>query len=153
MSEQGTDDAGSPPEVSPPLAVVRSRVTHVLDASAVLCLINDEPGAERVAAVLPSSAVSAVNLAEVASKLGELGAGAEAARDLLAPLHLAVVAFDERSGFATGALRVATRRRGLSLGDRACLALAADHGATALTTDKAWAEAGEAIGVPVEMLR
>ena len=90
---------------------------------------------------------------EVATKLSGLGTDAEAARALLAPLHLAVVPFDEPAGFATGALRMATRGSGLSLGDRACLALAASRGATALTTDKAWADAGERVGVAVEMLR
>ena len=125
----------------------------VLDASALLCLINGEPGAERVAGVLSAAAISAVNLAEVASKLNELGADADTARALLAPLHLAVVPFDEGAALATGALRAATRGRGLSLGDRACLALATRRAAVALTTDKAWADLGKRLGVAVEMLR
>lgn len=126
---------------------------YVLDASALLCLINGEPGADRVAAVLSSAVISAVNLAEVASKLNELGADADTARALLAPLHLSVVPFDESAAHATGALRTATRGQGLSLGDRACLALSASRGAPALTADKAWAQVGELIGVQVEMLR
>lgn len=125
----------------------------VLDASALLCLINGEPGCERVASVLSFAVISAVNLAEVASKLNELGADADSARALLAPLHLAVMPFDEAAAHATGALRMVTRGQGLSLGDRACLALAASRGATAMTTDKAWAEVGEGLGVAVEMLR
>ena len=153
MSDEGADKVTGP---SGGEAGSRSRgqaTAYVLDASALLCLINDEPGSDRVAAVLSSSVISAVNLAEVTSKLNELGADAETARALLAPLHLAVVLFDEGAGYATGALRVATRGRGLSLGDRACLSLAGSRGATALTTDTAWADAGERVGVPVEMLR
>lgn len=126
---------------------------YVLDASALLCLINGEPGADRVAAVLPSAVISAVNLAEVASKLNELGADADTARALLAPLHLSIVPFDESTAHATGALRSATRVHGLSLGDRACLALSASRGATALTTDKVWAPVGEIVGIPIQMLR
>ena len=127
--------------------------TYVLDASALLCLINAEPGAERVASVLSQAVISAVNLAEVATKLNELGADEDEARALLAPLHLAIVPFDEFTAYATGALRAATRGQGLSLGDRACLALGASRRASVLTTDKAWANLGDREGVVVEMLR
>lgn len=126
---------------------------YVLDASALLCLINGEPGAERVESVLSSSVISTVNLAEVASKLNEIGADADSTRVLLAPLHLAIVPFDDNAAYAAGALRTPTRGQGLSLGDRACLALAASRGAVALTTDKAWPAVGERLGVIVEMLR
>lgn len=126
---------------------------YVLDSSALLCLINGEPGAERMASVLSSAIISAVNLAEVASKLNELGADADGAQALLAPLHLAVLPFDEGAAYATGALRMSTRGQGLSLGDCACLALAASRGAVALTMDKAWAEVGERLGVDIEMIR
>lgn len=126
---------------------------YVLDASALLCLVNGEPGAARVAAVLPRAVISSVNLAEGAAKLNELGADAETARALLAPLHLAVVTFDEAAAFAAGALRSATRSHGLSLGDRACLALAAQRSAVALTADRAWAHIGEVADVSVELLR
>lgn len=140
------------PEIAGP-AAAGGQGSFVLDASALLCLINGELGSERVASVLPMAVISALNLAEVASKLNELGADADTARSLLAPLHLSVVPFDETAAYVTGALRVATRGQGLSLGDRACLALGASRGATALTTDKAWIEAGERAGVAVEMLR
>lgn len=145
MSEAGAEDptAGAP----------RGQGGYVLDASALLCLINSEPGADRVAAVLPSAIISAVNLAEVASKLGELGTDAGQTRALLAPLHLTVVSFDEAAAYATGALREATRSHGLSLGDRACLALTSKRGATALTTDRAWEKAGRLSGVDIELLR
>lgn len=135
------------------LPAERGQGGYVLDASALLCLINGEPGAERVAAALPSSVISAVNLAEVATKLNDLGAGVDEALALLAPLHLSVVPLDADVAHATGALRAATRAYGLSLADRACLALAAVRRATALTSDRAWRDAGEATGVQIEMLR
>lgn len=131
----------------------RGQGAYVLDASALLCLVNGEPGSDRVAAMLSQAVISAVSLAEVATKLNELGADATTARALLASLHLSVVPFDESMAFATGALRAATRGQGLSLGDRACLALSISRSATALTTDKAWAEVGGRVGVAVEMLR
>ena len=67
------------PESARP-ATAGGRQAYVLDASALLCLINGEPGSERVAAVLSVAVISAVNLAEVTSKLNELGADADAAR-------------------------------------------------------------------------
>ncbi len=146
-----SDVAG--PETGGTTGAREGQGTYVLDASALLCLINGEPGAERVASVLSQAVISAVNLAEVATKLNELGADEDTARTLLAPLHLAVVPFDEVTAYATGALRAATRGQGLSLGDRACLALGASRGASVLTTDKAWANLGDRAGVVVEMLR
>jgi PIN domain nuclease of toxin-antitoxin system len=97
--------------------------------------------------------ISTVNLAEVATKLNDLGAVAEEVRVLLASLHLAVARLDETTAFAAGALRAATRVHGLSLGDRTCLALAAERGAAALTTDMTWRDAGPLAGVTVELLR
>ena len=149
-NEDHADPMVAPVENS---SAVHAQGGYVLDASALMCLVNGEPGAERVAAVLPRAVISAVNLAEVGAKLNELGADAQTARALLAPLHLVVAPFDQDTAFATGALRVATRGHGLSLGDRACLALCADQGATALTTDKAWASLEKSLGVAVEVLR
>lgn len=110
----------------------------VLDASAVLCLIRAEPGADVVKAALPQSRISAVNLTEVIGKLSELGLQTEVISQVLDPLRLRVVPFDERDAWSSGEMRRATRELGLSLGDRACLSLAARLGVTALTTDRAW---------------
>lgn len=112
----------------------------VLDASAVLAILNDEPGAEEVAAVLKSAAVSAVNLSEVVGKLADDGVAEAATRDALDELHLRVVPFDRDQAFAAGSFRPVTRRAGLSLADRACIALAQQLDVPALTTDRRWAE-------------
>ena len=112
--------------------------------------MNGEPGSDRVAAVLPRAVIGAVTLAEVAAKLNELGA--DATRALLAPLHLSVVPLGDNTALAAGVLRVATREQGPSLGGWVCLALCAGRGAAALTTDKAWQDVGESVGVSVELL-
>ena len=123
----------------------------VLDASAVLALLHREPGAERVFSVLDRTAISAVNLAEVVSRLAERGSAPAAIRDVLIRLPFAVVPVDEDLGYAAGFLRPSTRSLGLSLGDRVCLALASRLGATALTADRAWARLGTELRI--ELLR
>lgn len=111
----------------------------VLDASAILCLIRNEPGAVIVKECLPDSVISAVNLAEIIAKMDELGMDASLIAAVLDPLQLSVVPFDADLAHASGILRRHTRAFGLSLGDRACLALASKLGTVALTTDRAWA--------------
>ena len=125
---------------SSPSDARKPRVTErfVLDASAVMCLIRNEPGADTVKTKLPDSAISAVNLAEVVAKMNELGMDEPLIAQVLDPLQLHVIPFDAALAQDSGMLRSATRALGLSLGDRACLALAAKLGATALTTDRAW---------------
>lgn len=123
----------------------------VLDASAVLALVHGEPGAERVLAVLDRAAISAANLAEVVSRLAERGSPAADIRRQLAHLPFHVVPVDEELGYAAGFLRPSTRRLGLSLGDRLCLALALRLGATALTADRAWTRL--AMDARIELLR
>ena len=125
--------------------------SHVLDASALLCLLFEEPGAERVEAALGSACIGAVNLAEVVGKLVDRGVAPEEAVADLRDVDLEVIPVDRAQAEAAGTLRVATRAAGLSLGDRACLALAQSLGATALTTDRPWADID--CGVTVEVVR
>jgi ribonuclease VapC len=121
----------------------------VLDSSALLCLLNGEAGADRVAEALPSAVIGAVNLAEVVTKLRERGLSAEEVEEALGGFNLDVRPFTAQQAYATWHLRHATRSQGLSLGDRACLALSAELGTPALTADQAWGkvEAGTAIEV------
>ena len=129
----------------------RSSSGYVLDASALLALIQAEAGSERVAEVLDGAVISAINLAEVVSRLADRGVPGEAIRRQLARLGLRIVPVDEDLAYAAGLLRPATRALGLSLGDRVCIALARRLGATALTTDRVWARLE--IGVAVELVR
>ena len=122
----------------------------VLDASAVLALLQDEPGSDRVLESLPGALICSVNLSEVVAKLTELGMPEPDIR-LALSLGLEVVAFDEALAYSAGALRPVTRSAGLSLGDRACLALARSRSLPALTTDRAWRDIG--VDTVVEVIR
>jgi ribonuclease VapC len=110
----------------------------VLDASAVLAVLGGELGADLVVPLLGGALMSAVNYAEVASKLMNSGAGRSEARDAILGLGIEVSDFDLALAERTGELRPLTRHRGLSLGDRACLALAEREGAPAVTADRNW---------------
>ena len=111
---------------------------YVLDASAVLALVHREPGRELVAEILSESSISAVNAAEVNTKLLEAGYEPEILPGLFNQMRLEVVAFSAKHSLRVGLLRLATKPAGLSLGDRACLATAELLGATAVTADRAW---------------
>ena len=112
--------------------------SYVLDASALLCLLQAEPGADRVAEALPDAQIGSVNFSEVVGKLVDAGLEENAVDSLIDTLQLKVVPFDQEQARLAGFLRVTTRRFGLSLGDRACLALAHLRGAVALTCEKSW---------------
>lgn len=113
---------------------------YVLDASALLAIMLGESGADAVHAVLDRAKIGAVNLSEVVAKLQERGVPDDAIDQSLADLDLAIVPFDQDQAMRAGKLRLATRGAGLSLGDRACLAVADALGAIAITTDQAWSK-------------
>lgn len=123
-----------------------------LDASAVLALLQQEAGANRAeAAIAAGASVSTVNLSEVVSKLSEHGMPEAAIRTVLELLQVTVEPFTADDALSAGLLRLTTRSAGLSLGDRACLALAARLGVPALTTDRQWASV--VTSVTVEVIR
>lgn len=123
----------------------------VLDASAVLALLANERGAEQVQAALGSAVISAVNLAEVLAKLSDRGATVAELRLVRTSLDIEVRSFGERAALRASTLRGTTKSFGLSIGDRACLALALEEGLPALTTDRAWSALD--VGVDVRSLR
>jgi PIN domain nuclease of toxin-antitoxin system len=124
---------------------------HIADASAVLALVQQEPGAERVRAVIRDCWMSTVNLAEVLTKLVQAGMPIAEAKATADELPIRVVPFSKALAETAAALRGATTRRGLSLGDRACLALAQERRLPALTADRSWRELG--VGVEVVLIR
>lgn len=126
-------------------------MSHVLDASAILALVFGEPGGKRVSEALPEAAIAAPNLAEILSIMVDRGRTADEIEGILDVLRPLVRSFDLRQAELAGQLRRNTRAGGLSLGDRACLALALTLKAPVLTADRGWA--GLDIGVPVEVIR
>ena len=123
----------------------------VLDSSVILAHLNGEPGAERAVDFFGDALISAVNLAEVVSKLVERGASLSLVRAALSRYGLQVAAFDEELAERTGALRPQTKAFGLSLGDRACLALAQRSALPVLTADRAWKDLN--LSIEVQLLR
>jgi ribonuclease VapC len=125
----------------------------VLDASALVALLRREPGWEKVEAMLDGAVISTVNLAEVVGFLARKGATEEAIRAVLTRVAIERADFDDQLALHAGLLEPLTRAAGLSLGDRACLALADRLGLPAITTDRAWAGVAESVGVPVHVIR
>lgn len=123
----------------------------VLDASAVLALLRNEPGAERVVSALPGAWISSVNLAEVGSFFVNEGFEIGVVVSMIQEVPLRTVPFDDSLAFETAALRASTRHLGLSLGDRACLALARSFGLPALTADRIWKDLD--IGIDIRLVR
>jgi len=126
-------------------------VSAALDASTLLALLFAEPGAELVAdAIAGGATISAVNLSEVATVLVRHEQDPE---QILAPVReqLVVEPFTDADALAAGALYPQTADRGLSLGDRACLALAQRLGTAAVTAEHAWAELK--LDIPVLLIR
>ncbi|EAZ90585.1 type II toxin-antitoxin system VapC family toxin [Crocosphaera chwakensis] len=124
---------------------------YVLDASAVLALLNQEPGNNRVSEILGESVISAINLSEVIAKLIEKNVSKPDIKLVLSYLNLEVISFDEPLALFCAHLRPLTRDLGLSLGDRACLGLAQQLNFTAVTTDKAWGQLN--MGISIEVVR
>ena len=124
----------------------------VLDASAIMAVLNDEPGAEKLTAELLSTAVSStVNLAEVCSKLVARGLNPNTAwAATLGPVQEAIP-FSADHAKAAGSMIAQTRTLGLSLGDRACLALALDLKAPVYTADRSWKSLK--LGVQIRFIR
>ncbi len=115
-------------------------MTAVLDASAVLALLFDEPGADTVAEHIATGAtMSTVNLAEVATVLVRNGRDPNTVLDLLWT-QVDVLAFTDADALTTAQLYPLVSPRGLSLGDRACLALAQRLDAPAVTAEHLWAD-------------
>jgi len=120
----------------------------VLDASALIALFHQEPGSDKVAQAIEEGAVlSTVNLSEVASKLNELGIPEALIQTSINVLELTIVDFNAELAYKVGLLRPLTENAGLSLGDRACLALAQHLNLPALTTDRVWKDLLPAITV------
>ena len=123
----------------------------VFDSSALLAIAFDEHGAPVALRAARGAIMSAVNLTEVITKLVDRGASREEALRSLHKVGPAVRPFDESLALDAGFLRTATRQYGLSLGDRACLALAMRERAPVVTADRAWSKLD--LGIDVQVIR
>ena len=125
----------------------------VLDASAVLAVVLEEPGADVVVEALRSgAAMSTVNVAEVAARLHQDGWTESEVTLVFGTLGIEVLPFGPEAALLSGRLRTATRRLGLGLGDRACLATGRVEGCPVLTSDRSWEELDVA-GIDVRCIR
>ena len=134
------------------------KAPFVLDASALLSIVLDERGHERVHTILDRSRIHAVNLAEVVGRLVRSGMPADRAVSALHELHLEVEKeFGARQAELCGTLLGTRRDLGLSLGDCVCLTMAADSGAVAVTADRRWKELDGAVfgahTIRIELIR
>lgn len=125
---------------------------NVFDASAILIIVQGERGADEIMRFLDGSVMSTVNLAEVLQKSQQRGVSPTMVRGLLEEAEIGVVPFDDDMAAHTAELWNQTRSRGLSLGDRACLALTAAVGGLAITTDTGWSGL-ELEGIDIHLVR
>ena len=126
----------------------------ILDSAAVLAFLNRESGHESITDALAAGAgVCTANVAEIVGVLMRRGLAAEDATQALDDLPLTIIDVDLDLAMRAGIMEQPTRRYGLSLGDRLCLALAARERLPVLTTDRIWAQAGPAVGVEVRLIR
>ena len=121
-------------------------IDYVLDASALIALVRCEPGWEKVAEIIDWATISAVNLAEAVAKLIQKGGARKAVEAALDGLSLNVRDWTERLAYDSAEFASLAWERGFSLGDRACLTLARNLNAVAVTADRAWE------GLPVRVL-
>jgi ribonuclease VapC len=125
----------------------------VLDASALLALLKNEPGADQVAGLIANSSMSAINYAEVISHFVHLNMPANEVVAMLSPLPITIVDADQSLAQAAGHLRAMTSKAGLSLGDRFCVALALRENVAAVTADQSWKDVAEPLGIEIILIR
>lgn len=123
----------------------------VVDASVALAVLSGELGAERVGELSVGGLISATNFSEVLSKLTDIGFDDDDAISAFDALMLTVVPVDATQAKRAGLLRRQTHQHGLSLGDRACLALAASLDLPAITADRIWAKLD--LGIEIRVVR
>lgn len=126
-------------------------MTSVIDSSVILAFLNREPGWERAESEIDGGVVSSLVYAEVVTRLTLAGTSMQQIDDLWSELQILVEPFDSARARRAGLLVQATARRGLSLADRACLALALELGVAAVTADRAWTQVD--LGVEVRLIR
>lgn len=126
-------------------------MTGVLDASALLAYLHQEDGWEKVQAMMGERCIGAVNWCEVAQKTARKGLDVARVRSLLKEIGLAIVPFTPEQAESAAVLWEHTKGQGLSLADRACLALALERKVPVFTADRAWVELG--LDLDIQIIR
>ncbi len=121
----------------------------VMDASALLAFLHEEPGGDQVSPVLDGARVSAINWSEVLQKSLQRAANTDGMQQEFASIGVIFEPFTAGQAEIAARLYAQTRKHGLSLADRACLALAMEHGLPVMTADRAWASLGLDIDIQV----
>lgn len=122
-------------------------MTWVLDASALLAFLHDETGAERVRAALKGALICSVNWAEVVQKTLKYGAEVKGMRNEFIEIGTRIEPFTWTQAELAAQLWETTHRYGLSLADRACLALAIEHQSPVMTADRTWSRLDLAVDI------
>ena len=125
----------------------------VIDASAILAAILGEPGGDSVFDLLDQASVSTVNVAEVYTYAAINELPTDAIDAFFADTGIEIVPFDLAQAVLAGQLAKLTRKSGLSLGDRSCLALAKLGTSEVLTADRPWQKVADGVGVKITLLR
>lgn len=125
----------------------------IIDASAILAAILGETGGDAVFDMLDDAAVSTVNMAEVYTYAALNELPTDAIDAFFADTGIEIASFDQQHAVIAGQLASITRKAGLSLGDRSCLALAKTRGAEVLTADRPWEQVADAAGLTITLLR
>ncbi len=125
----------------------------VFDSSVILAAILGEPGGDDVFDRIEEAMVSSVNVAEVYTYAAVNAFPTDAIDAFFADTGIEVVPFTHDQAVLTGRFAAVTRKAGLSLGDRACLALAAGRGADVFTADRPWAGVADELGLSITLLR
>ena len=123
----------------------------VLDASALLALVQQGPGAENVRPLLAHATMSAVNFCETVQRLRRGGMPVELVTQALTPLVPWPVAFDQPMAYIAASIHEKTRGQGISFGDCACLALALSRNLPAVTAEQKWDQCD--VGVQIIKIR
>ncbi len=123
----------------------------VFDSSVVIAILKQEQGFSTAEKSLSDALISTVNLAEVATYLARNSVPSNTIQEVLASFPIQVVPFDESLAIRTGCLYPSCKHLGLSLGDRACLALAISRKLPVLTADQVWSKLD--LGIPIQVLR
>lgn len=125
----------------------------ILDASALIAYLREEPGAEIVGPMIADAAMSLVNFSEVATFFARTGEPRAMIEELLDQVQLELAPCDQALAIDVGMLEPLTRSAGLSLGDRHCLALGKRRGVPVWTADRFWLDVAERVGVEVRLIR